>query len=93
MGYLHTDVTERYNCFYDSSRKGSELIEPLQRFIESSTLGEFASRVQMLFAFYKEMCYEEGSTWKTEGDLLLPRKLLQSSVGKKRATGTFTHSS
>ena len=44
------------------------MIEPLQRFIESSTLGEFASRVQMLFAFYKEMCHEEGSSWTTEGD-------------------------
>lgn len=43
------------------------MIEPLQRFIESSTLGEYASRVQMLFAFYKEMCHEEGS-WTTEGD-------------------------
>ncbi|PFX16223.1 Midasin [Stylophora pistillata] len=41
---------------------GSEIIEPLQRFIESSTLGEFASRLQMLFAFYKQMCYEETST-------------------------------
>ena len=44
------------------------MIEPLQRFIESSTLGEFASRVQMLFAFYKEMYHEEGSSWTTEGD-------------------------
>lgn len=49
------------------------MIEPLQRFIESSTLGEFASRVQMLFAFYKEMCHEEGSSWTTKGDFSLPR--------------------
>ena len=45
----------------------SELVEVLQRFVESSTLGEFASRLQMLFTFYKEMLYEEGATCRVEG--------------------------
>ncbi|XP_068698835.1 midasin-like [Montipora foliosa] len=44
----------------------SELIEPFQRFIETSTIGEFRSRVQMLFTFYKEMCCEEGTSGGSE---------------------------
>lgn len=47
--------------------KDSELVEILQRFLESSTLGEFASRLQMLFTFYKEMVFEEGATCRVEG--------------------------
>ncbi|XP_074625737.1 midasin-like [Acropora palmata] len=39
----------------------NELVEAFQKFIESSTLGEFSSRVKMLFVFYKEMCSEEES--------------------------------
>ena len=46
-----------------------ELIEPLQRFIESSTMGEFVSRVQMLQAFYREMCYEDKDANNVEGNL------------------------
>ena len=45
----------------------TELVEILQRFLESSTLGEFASRLQMLFTFYKEMVFEEGATCRVEG--------------------------
>ena len=51
----------------ESIPKASELIEPLQRFIESSTLGEFSSRVQMLFSFYKEMCYKEDTISGSKG--------------------------
>lgn len=45
----------------------SELVEAFQKFIESSTLGEFSSRVKMLFVFYKEMCSEEESNRDLKG--------------------------
>ena len=55
--------------FVGVDHSASELIEPFQRFIESSALGEFTSRVQLLFTFYKEMCNEEGRTSTLEGKL------------------------
>ena len=45
----------------------NELVEAFQKFIESSTLGEFSSRVKMLFVFYKEMCSEEESNQDLKG--------------------------
>ena len=60
-----------HNIYFFSTgnvSKSSDLIEPLQRFIETSTLGEFSSRVQMLFTFYKEMCREESTSSGMEGN-------------------------
>ena len=62
-------LTLTFVVFIGVDHSASELIEPFQRFIESSTLGEFTSRVQMLFTFYKEMCNEEGRTSALEGNL------------------------
>ena len=45
----------------------NELVQAFQKFIESSTLGEFHSRVKMLFVFYKEMCSVEESTRNLKG--------------------------
>lgn len=47
----------------------SDLIDPLQRFIESSSLGEFSARLRMLYAFCQQ-CITMETTMATcdQGD-------------------------
>lgn len=48
----------------------SELIELLQRFVETSTLGEYATRVKMLDVFYHQLLTEDKTVSGDNGEVL-----------------------